>query len=149
VPYYHVWFGTKRRKWLLQGDVLEAATEIVRQIAMEKGIHLSESAAIVDHLHLLLDLTTKSELPVTMMLIKGVSARRIFEQFPELKLDAHTNSFWQVGHGAKLVPPAALDSTREYIRTQWDRLEGYDRSDSLPRGSARGTLPTLKQRKRT
>jgi len=148
VPYYHVWFGTKRRKWLLKGDILAAAKEIVGQIADEKGIRLIESEAIVDHMHLLLVLSAKAELPTTTMLLKGISARRLFEHFPELKLDAHTNSFWQTGYGSKLVPGSALSITRDYIRTQWDRLEDYDRGDSIPRPSARGAEPTLKQGKR-
>ena len=62
-----------------------------------------------------------------MMLLKGVSARRLFERFPELRLDAHTNSFWQAGYGSKLISPGAVPSTRDYIRTQWDRLEKYER----------------------
>lgn len=147
MPYFHVWFATKRRKWLLQGDVLDAAKELLQQIAAEKEIKLAELEAIVDHVHLLLNLPSKSDLPNAMMNLKGVSARRLFERFPELKLDAGTQSFWQSGYGSKLVPAGRVSSTRRYIRTQWDRLEAYER-DSLPRGSARGTVPTMKERKR-
>ncbi|MPZ50087.1 MAG: IS200/IS605 family transposase [Dehalococcoidia bacterium] len=138
MPYVHVWFGTKGRKWLLQGDVLTSTREVLRDVAVEKGIHVLELEAIVDHVHLLLELPDKSELPRAMMILKGVSTHHLLQLYPELKLDAHTNSFWQTGYGSKLVPPGAIDSTRSYIRTQWDRLEKYDRGDLMPRGSARG-----------
>jgi REP element-mobilizing transposase RayT len=62
-----------------------------------------------------------------MMNLKGVSARRLFERFPELKMDAHTNNFWQAGYGSKIIPLSAIGSLGNYIRTQWDRLEKYDR----------------------
>ena len=127
MPFFQVWFATKGRKWLLQGEILDATREILRQIAVEKRLKLIELEAIVDHVHLLLDLTDKADLPNAMMLLKGVPALRLLERFPSIRLDAHTESFWQAGYGSKLVPPRALSATQKYIRTQWDRLEGYDR----------------------
>jgi putative transposase len=127
MPYFHVWFATKYRRWLLQGEVLDAARDSLRSIAEEKGINLVEFEAIVDHVHLLLDLPNKEALPSAMMNLKAVSARRLFQLFPELKLQAHTNNFWQAGYGSKIVPPSALRTMKSYIRTQWDRLEKYDR----------------------
>ena len=61
------------------------------------------------------------------MMLKGVSSRRVFERFPELRLDAHTNSLWQAGYGSKIIPPSAVATLRKYIKTQWDRLDGYER----------------------
>ena len=115
MPYFHVWFATKYRKWLLQGDVLDEARRLLREIASAKGIELLECEAIVDHVHLLLDLSDKAQLPNAMMNLKGVSARRLFERFPELKLDVQTNNFWQIGYGSKIVAPNAVSTTKRYI----------------------------------
>ena len=123
---FHVWFATKSRKWLLQGDILDAAREEFAAIATESGIRLVEYEAIVDHVHLLLE-STKADLPKAINYLKGTSARHLFARFPELKLDAHTLRFWQTGYGSKVVPPEAVAATRHYIRTQWDRLEDYAR----------------------
>lgn len=92
MPYFHVWFATRRRNWLLQGDVLDAVRMLLPEIAVEHSISLLESEAVIDHVHLLLEIEDKAQLPQTMMLLKGVSSRRIFQQFPELRIDAHTNS---------------------------------------------------------
>jgi putative transposase len=128
VPYFHVWFATKSRKWLLEeGDVLDAIRELLPSIARENVIRLVEFEALVDHVHLLLELDDKAELPRAMMMLKGVSSRRVFERFPGLKVDAKTNSFWQAGYGSKIVAPGSLNATRRYIATQWDRLEKYER----------------------
>jgi putative transposase len=127
MPLYHVWFATKRRKWMLQGDVADAVRELMSEIASDKKIELLEHEAIVDHVHLLLRAKDKPALSRAMNDLKGVSARRIFQRFPELKIDANTNAFWQARYGHKLVPGSAESTIRKYIRTQWERLEDYDR----------------------
>jgi putative transposase len=124
---YHVWFATKRRKWLLQGEVLNAAREEIAKAALQHSIHLIEHEAIVDHVHLLLEGDDPMTLSKAMNYVKGTSARRIFKRFPELKLDAHTTSLWQSHYGSKLIPEEARATVTQYIRTQWDRLEEFER----------------------
>ena len=123
---YHGWFATKNRKWLLLGDVEEAAKAYVWEIAAENEIRLLECETMVDHIHLLLE-TTATDLPETMRVLKGGSAYRIFRQFPELKMDAKTNNFWQRRYGAKQVEEGARLSTIQYIRTQKERPEKFGR----------------------
>ena len=125
MPLYHVWFATKRRKWLLQGDVLNAMRDLLQTIAQDKEINLLESEAIVDHVHLLLEAEDQPALSKAVNLLKGISSRRIFERFPELKMDAGVNSFWQHRYASKEVAPVASGQVRQYIQTQWNRLEKY------------------------
>ncbi len=100
---------------------------LMGDIAKEKGIRLLECQAIVDHAHLLLEISSETELPKMMNLLKGASARRLFLQFPDLRMDEGITNFWQAGYSKKFVPPAAINRVRHYIRTQWDRLEDYDK----------------------
>ena len=58
-------------------------------------------------------------------MLKGASARRVFQEIPELKLDAHTEHFWQKRFGSKLVPPQAIATVKRYVETQKERLEKY------------------------
>jgi len=127
MPLYQVWFATKRRKWLLQGDVGEAATELMWTVAKEKNIALSECEVIVDHVHLLISTEDRTRLSTAMNLLKGVTSRQIFQRFPELKLDAGVGAFWQHRYGAELVSEAAAVTVGDYIRTQWNRLDKYER----------------------
>jgi putative transposase len=127
MPLFHVWFATKRRKWLLLGDILEATRAEISAAAEQHGIRLIEREAVVDHVHLLLELDDAAHLPKAMNLIKGASARRIFQRFPDIRLDAHISSFWQAKYAFKEVPRGGEQAVREYIRTQWDRLEKYAR----------------------
>ena len=85
---YHVWFATKRRKWLLQGDVDLTVKKTIKETAREKGITVVECETAVDHVHLLLRLHSDQTLPKTMNLLKGVSSRKLHLAFPDLKLDS-------------------------------------------------------------
>jgi putative transposase len=140
---YHVWFSTKRRKWLLQGDISVAVKEIMNEVALERRIGLRECEAIVDHVHLLLDVEDRPALKA-MNFLKGTTAQRIFQRFPELKLDGGVNNLWQHRYAFKEIPEAAASTVATYIRTQWDRLEDYERyrSPSLP-GWGTPTLRTM------
>jgi putative transposase len=122
----HVWFATKRRRRILEGDLLDTVHEELRSAARAHSIELLEVQGVIDHVHILLRLQSPDDLPLAMNLLKGISARRVFEQMPDLKHDLKTSSVWQAGYGAVLVPPALETQVRSYIRTQWDRLEKFE-----------------------
>ncbi len=110
---YHVWFATRRRKRLLRGYVEERVKALLAAETM------------VDHVHLLIRLTAGQNLSSCMHRLKGASARRLFEEMPELKLDIGLEHFWQKRYGSKLVAPQAVGSVRRYIETQKERPEKY------------------------
>ena len=124
---YHVWFSTKNRKWLLQGDIAEKVHVVMKQVASERALRLLEMESMVDHMHLLLDAESAIDLSRALKLLKGRSAYEVFRAFPELKHDAHVNSLWQDGFKSRTVPPAQLEIVARYIRTQDQRLEKYER----------------------
>src|SRR3990172_12908039 len=117
MPRYHVWFATKRRKWLLQGEIAEVTERAIREVARRDGIRLLECKTAVDHAHLMVEVDSREELPATMKALKGKSAHLVFQQVPELKLDAGTNHLWQRGYAWKPVDPGAEATVGRYIRT--------------------------------
>lgn len=131
MPFYHVWFATRRSLWLLQGEVGDAARALMFEIATEKGIKLVEAEAIVDHVHLLLECEDKASLSSAMMFLKGVSSRRLGQRFPSIYQDAGTAHVWQERYGSKIIPPEGVATVKRYIQTQWQRLESYDRPNKL------------------
>src|SRR5688572_25327143 len=112
---------------MLQDDIATTIRTLLSEIAADKKIDLIEHEAVVDHVHLLLRVADRRSLSRAMNNLKGVSARRVFQRFPDLKMDAHTNSFWQARYGAKEFPETAAENISSYIRTQWERLEDYQR----------------------
>jgi putative transposase len=127
MPLYHVWFATKHRRWLLDGDVNDTVKRLIKAVVMEKQIDVVEFETCIDHVHVLLRAADRAALSRAMNDIKGVSAKRLFEEMPELKLDIGGEHFWQRRYGWKQVPGGARASVAEYIRTQHERLESYVR----------------------
>ena len=111
----------------LKGDVDDTLKRLVQQISTEKRIDLIACETAVDHMHVLLRADTREELSRAMNYIKGLSAKRLFEQMPELRMDMGTSNLWQHRYGAKVVPEDALGTVKRYIETQKDRLEKYER----------------------
>ncbi len=124
---YHVWFATKGRKRLLQGQIEGKVKQLFRIIAGDQGIELLVCETMFDHVHLLLRSNPK-DLPRVIFLLKGISARRVFQAFPELKLDAKTQNLWQARYGAKMIPEETLPSLKRYITTQKNRPEKYEQA---------------------
>jgi len=135
---YHIWFATKHRAWLLQGDIERAARDSICLVAKERRIQLLECETAVDHVHLLLRLGENESLPKVMSLLKGVSSYRLHCGFPELKLDSGLERFWQRGYGFRVVEPGSLAMRRRYVRTQKERLDSFEERSTMPRPSGRG-----------
>jgi len=112
--YYHVWFKTRQRKWLLLGEVEGAVKRTIRDVATEHDLGLLECETMVDHVHLLLEAADNAALSRAMHLIKGASARRLLDSIPEVRMDAGITHFWQKRYGAKPVEPSALTGVRNY-----------------------------------
>ena len=127
MPVYHVWFSTKRRKWLLQDDIADACKQLMMEIAREKGIRFLACEPAIDHMHLLIDIENRERLSKAMNLLKGISARRIFERFLDLKMDEGISHFWQHRYATKEVEPGAVSAVSTYIETQNERLEKFER----------------------
>ena len=101
--------------------------ESIWAVAREKNIRLLECETIVDYVHLLVSAEDRTRLSKAMNLLKGVTSRLILQRFPELRLDAGVGAFWQHRYAAKPIPEPAVATVGGYIRTQWDRLEKYER----------------------
>ena len=121
MPLFHVWFSTKKRLDALHDERREFVLDAFKRIATENEIELIESEAQCDHVHMLLRAADEADLSRTMMLLKGISAREVFEREPELRFSMRSLVFWQKSFGRRPVPEDQLETVRMYIRTQLDR----------------------------
>jgi putative transposase len=124
--YYHVWFSTRRRAEALLGENREIVLQKFQETARYAAINLIEAEAQYDHAHLLVEVRHDQTLPGVVKRLKGASAREVFDKVPELRMDMHSNNFWQRRYGWRLVPPEELEVVRHYIQTQLDRPLRHD-----------------------
>ena len=119
--YFHVWFSTKGRKEVLEGDVEQDVKAAIRAAAAGCGVDLMEVETAFDHVHLLLRLQDGQMLSWAMHRLKGASARTVLSRSPELTLHSEQRHLWQRGYGWRRVLAAEVAAVRRYIQTQPDR----------------------------
>ena len=101
--YFHVWFSVKYRMDALQGENREIVLASFSDVAKTAGINLMEAEALHDHAHLLVEVQDDQTLPQVIKRLKGASAREVLDKVPLLRVDMHSNSFWQRGYGSRLI----------------------------------------------
>jgi putative transposase len=137
--FYHVWFSTKRRQPLLEGDVRNAVLSWFSTIATEIDVHIEAAEARLDHAHLLIGVQDWHSLAVVMQRIKGRSSREVLLQFPELRNEGDDSPFWQKGYGSHIVARDQIPAIRRYIESQ---EEHHALSNTL-RSSSCGFQPAV------
>ena len=118
MKYYHIWFQTKLKKYMLVDEIDRDIHALFKQIAKEKGIKLLASGSLPDHMHLLIELDDRQELSWAVQMLKGISSRRIFQEYSMLKQDLKTNNFWARKYGFKQISEPALPVTLKYVQNQ-------------------------------
>jgi len=103
---------------MLVDDIDCRIHELFKQISEEKNIRLIVSCSLPDHAHLLIGLKDHQALSWAVMMFKGISSRRISQEFRMLKQDFRINNFWARKYGSKEVAPEGLNTTADYIRNQ-------------------------------
>jgi len=100
-------------------DIIDSRIhELFKQISEEKHIRLLASGSLPDHAHLLIGLENDQDLSWAVKMLKGISSRRISQEFGLLKQDFRVNNFWARKYGAKEVAIGGLQTITDYIRGQ-------------------------------
>lgn len=83
---YHVVWSVKYRRKILTADVEAYLKELVQQIADEKGFTVQMfECGECDHVHCFITAPPKLSVTVIVKYLKGITGRKLFEQFPEIK----------------------------------------------------------------
>jgi putative transposase len=116
--YYHVVWVPKYRRSILQGKVGERAEQVIRRVADEYGYTLDELKVSPDHIHVLLKLQPKQAIPDVVRTLKSITARTLFQEFPDLKRHLWEGRLWAGGYCVNTVGGLNLDAVRKYIREE-------------------------------
>lgn len=82
---YHIVWCTKYRHKVLQGKTEQRLKDIINEIAKDNSFTIEEMETNLDHIHLLISCSPQHYIPNIIKALKGVSARLLFKEFPELK----------------------------------------------------------------
>ena len=120
LKYHFVWIP-KYRKQVLKGDVKEFTAEVFRRIATEYGWEIEEMAIEDDPVHLFLLAPPKYAPAKVAQIMKSISAREIFKEFPGLRKQLWAGEFWADGYFVRSVGDnVTSEIIKRYIRYQDD-----------------------------
>ncbi|MFI7128636.1 IS200/IS605 family transposase [Nonomuraea sp. NPDC050153] len=119
VLHAHLVFVTKFRHRVFTGTHLTRMEEIMRSVCADFETELREFNGEDNHVHLLVSFPPKVALSKLVNSLKGVSSRRMRQEFPELARHYYrANKLWSGSYFAGSVGGAPISVLRQYIEQQ-------------------------------
>lgn len=115
---YHIVWCTKYRKKVLEGKVDNRLKELIKSIAKDNNFYIEELETNLDHIHLLINCSPQNYIPSMIKALKGVSARLLFKEFPELRESLWGGHLWNPSYFVSTISENTEDNIREYINSQ-------------------------------
>ena len=112
---YHIVWCPKYRKPILKGDVKEFVEEQLRTIAEAKGWEIEELEVMPDHIHLFISAPPFESPTAIVKVVKGVTAKRIFDKFPHLRKVFRRGSVWSPSYYVGTAGHVSAETIKKYI----------------------------------
>ncbi len=118
---YHIVWCVKYRHKILTDKIERALIELLNNIAVDNRFVIQEISGSLDHIHLLIECTPQHYIPDIIKALKGVSARLLLKQYPELKKRLWGGHLWNPSYFVATVSENTEEQIREYINSQKER----------------------------
>lgn len=120
VNYHFVW-STKYRRKVLVGNVTERLKELNNAIATDKGFEIAVQEVQPDHIHLFVRAHPKYSPSFITKVLKGISAKKLFDEFPELRERSWRGHLWNPSYYVGTCGDCSKEVVIKYIETQKER----------------------------
>lgn len=116
---YHIVFSTKYRRKVLTPSIEARLQEILVEIADSKGfvVRMAEVGE-GDHVHVFASAHPKIAPSYIAKMIKGVSARKLFIEFPKIKEKLWGGHLWNPSYYIESIGSISEDAIKKYIAKQ-------------------------------
>jgi putative transposase len=117
----------KYRKWLVRGELESFLLEVLRGIGDRYEFLLDAVGCDGNHVHVFVGAAPRYAPSRVMQVLKSVSARMLFERFPELRKTLWGAEFWSDGGYVGTVGDGVTaDIIRAYVENQGTSEEKED-----------------------
>jgi len=116
---YHLILIIKyRRKALCNDAIRERLKNIIWDLAKQLGIEIIAQEPAEDHIHILFKSKPSTDLVKAVNTLKGVTARYLRKEFPELKELLWGDSFWSDSYFLASTGQVSLDVLKKYVEEE-------------------------------
>ena len=121
--HYHLVVVIKYRIKALYDEVIrERLKLIIMGLADELGIEILAQEPSEDHLHILFTATPTTNLSNVVNVLKGVTARRLRQEFPRPNEFLCGDSFWSNSYFIASTGQVSLDVLMQYVESQMEKV---------------------------
>ena len=116
---YHMVWSVKYRAKVLSPEIEAYMQSLVQNIAADKGftVHLFE-VGDRDHVHCFVSAPPKMPISTIAKHLKGITARKLFEQFPDLRAGLRKGVLWNHSYYVETIGSVSEENIRRYIEHQ-------------------------------
>ncbi len=116
---YHIVFSTKYRQNVLTPEIEKYLKQVIVETGIEKGFDVAMvEVREEDHVHLFVSAHPKVSPSYIVKMVKGISARKLFLKFPELKKRLWKGHLWNPSYYIETIGSISEEVIRKYIETQ-------------------------------
>ncbi len=115
---YHLVWCVKYRNRILCGDIKRRLKELLYKVAEDNKVTILIMETDKDHIHLLVECKPQNYIPDMMKALKGVTARLLLKEFPELKAKLWGGHLWNPSYFVSTVSENTEEQIRIYINKQ-------------------------------
>lgn len=115
IAYHFVWCP-KYRKQILIGDVASLVESEIRRLCTENKWEIGALNIQEDHVHLFLSAPPATSPALIANTLKGITARQVFKQYPEVKEQLWGGSFWSRSYYCGTVGDMTEETVKKYIK---------------------------------
>jgi putative transposase len=115
-----VWVPKYRRD-VLVGDVAEYTRVVLNGILKELECEPLALEILPDHVHVFTLCPPRHSPAYIVNYLKGKSARKILQRFPELKTRATGGKLWSRSYFVATVGNVTADMVKRYVEEQWEK----------------------------
>jgi len=121
---YHIVLVPKYRYKVFEKEIREAVRDELKKLCLWLQVVIIEGNVCKDHVHICVAIPPKHAVSEIVATLKGKTAIRMFNKYPELRKKYWGSHFWSRGYYVNTVGRNE-DQIRQYIRDQdkLDRLE--------------------------
>ncbi|WP_286294217.1 IS200/IS605 family transposase [Methylomarinovum tepidoasis] len=112
---YHVIWCPKYRRDVLVGEVATTLNELLEELCRERGWPVISREIQPDHIHLFLTIPPAIAVTDAIKILKGVTARRLFQRFPQLKKRLWGGHLWSPSYYVGTAGNMSAETIQRYI----------------------------------
>lgn len=115
---YHVIWCPKYRRATLRGAVADETAALLDTICTARGWTVISKETQPDHIHLFLSIPSAQAVAGAVKVLKGVTARLLFQQFPALKKRLWGGHLWSPSYYVGTAGNVSAATIRRYERSE-------------------------------